>query len=187
MICRSCLRRASALRINRISHPIRNLSTTLHRLTPETTSLPETRTTPAAATSTGLAQPFSNPLTPSPGAAVKAKAKLVIPDSIAPAGTPLTGLNYLKGRDDPLALEESEYPEWLWRVLDKQADASGDDAAGDEFCTFLSFSPSFPFYLALLAIRISANGNAQPNRKNSVAKQRNRNGNSRHGFKHRGT
>ncbi|KAI9027518.1 mitochondrial ribosomal protein L37-domain-containing protein [Phycomyces nitens] len=40
--------------------------------------------------------------------------------SAAPAGTPLKGLNYLKDRQDPIALEDSEYPEWLWNLLDER-------------------------------------------------------------------
>lgn len=49
----------------------------------------------------------------------------------------MKGLNYIKGRDDPVALEDEEYPEWLWRVLEVKK-KEGDDAggAGDEFCTF---------------------------------------------------
>lgn len=55
--------------------------------------------------------------------------------SSCPAGTPLKGLNYLKGRDDPVALKEEEYPEWLWTVMDKDV-VEGEEggAGGDEFC-----------------------------------------------------
>ena len=47
----------------------------------------------------------------------------------------MKGLNYLKGRDDPTALAEEEYPEWLWKCLevDKKGKA-GDELEGDEFC-----------------------------------------------------
>lgn len=60
---------------------------------------------------------------------------------MAPAGTPLKGLNYLKGRDDPVALAEEEYPGWLWHLLDVKGTGDGatDDGMGDEFCRF-----SFP-------------------------------------------
>lgn len=46
-------------------------------------------------------------------------------------------MNYLKNRDDPVALKEEEYPEWLWRCLDKKVvvDELGD-GEGDEFCAF---------------------------------------------------
>jgi hypothetical protein len=143
MICRNCLRRASALRPQ--SSISRSFSSSSRQFAPDTTASPRTGGTPAA-TSTGLAQPFSNPLTPSPaelalGASAKSKAKPAqIPVSSCPAGTPLKGLNFLKGRDDPVALSEEEYPEWLWRCLDvkvKEGDEQG--GAGDEFCKlFLS-------------------------------------------------
>lgn len=53
-----------------------------------------------------------------------------------PAGVPLKGLNYLKGRDDPVALKEEEYPEWLWKCLEKEEQDDGGDGigGGDEFC-----------------------------------------------------
>jgi len=45
------------------------------------------------------------------------------------AGTPLKGLNFLKGKQDPVALEDSEYPPWLWTVLE-QSSANKDSGAG---------------------------------------------------------
>jgi large subunit ribosomal protein L54 len=48
----------------------------------------------------------------------------------------MTGLNYLKGRDDPVALKEEEYPEWLWRCLDAKKEEDVGEAL-DEFCTLL--------------------------------------------------
>jgi large subunit ribosomal protein L54 len=50
----------------------------------------------------------------------------------------LKGLNYLKGRDDPTALAEEEYPEWLWKCLDvDKKGKTGDELEGDEFCMFM--------------------------------------------------
>jgi large subunit ribosomal protein L54 len=52
----------------------------------------------------------------------------------------LKGLNYIKGRDDPIALPEEEYPEWLWRCLDvkvKEGEVEGDE--GDAFCKAIIF------------------------------------------------
>lgn len=51
-------------------------------------------------------------------------------------GTVLSGLNYFKNQQDPVALADSAYPEWLWRCLDvqkKKADEGEPDEAGDEF------------------------------------------------------
>lgn len=51
------------------------------------------------------------------------------------AGTVLTGLNYFKGKADPVALPDNEYPEWLWSCIDVQKKAASDDDpdAGDLF------------------------------------------------------
>ncbi|KFZ12748.1 hypothetical protein V502_06940 [Pseudogymnoascus sp. VKM F-4520 (FW-2644)] len=92
-------------------------------------SLTNSATSALPATSAASAGPtISTPLPPKP------KAKAALPVSAAPAGTILKGLNYLKGRDDPTALAEEEYPEWLWKCLevDKKGKA-GDELEGDEF------------------------------------------------------
>ncbi|ERS95557.1 ribosomal protein l37, mitochondrial [Sporothrix schenckii 1099-18] len=55
--------------------------------------------------------------------------------SSCPEGTVLVGLNYTKGRTDPVALRDEEYPSWLWNCLDvmKKAATTEDADAGDEF------------------------------------------------------
>ncbi|GFF54636.1 hypothetical protein IFM61392_00873 [Aspergillus lentulus] len=73
----------------------------------------------------GVSQPLStpeesvhvdvNPEKPAP-ATVKAAAERT--PSIAPAGTKLNGLNYFKNKPDVFALEDSEYPDWLWGLLE---------------------------------------------------------------------
>ncbi|KAG9105371.1 hypothetical protein FRC07_009339 [Ceratobasidium sp. 392] len=50
----------------------------------------------------------------SPAAGVK------IPTSSCPAQTVLTGLNWLKGQPPVLALKDSEYPPWLWTIMDEK-------------------------------------------------------------------
>ncbi|KAG8358931.1 hypothetical protein FVEN_g3250 [Fusarium venenatum] len=57
------------------------------------------------------------------------------PRSSCAPGTVLSGLNYTKTGQDPVAKHDDEYPEWLWRCLDvKKKDADAADAdAGDEF------------------------------------------------------
>lgn len=65
----------------------------------------------------------------------KPKAKAALPVSAAPAGTVLKGINYIKGKDDPVAKAEEEYPEWLWKCLDtEKGGQDGDVIEGDEFC-----------------------------------------------------
>lgn len=67
-------------------------------------------------------------------------------------GTVLNGLNYFKGKTDPVALRDDEYPEWLWSCLDTQKKTSSDSDAdmGDEFCT-LTHPPSTSMRLLSLA------------------------------------
>jgi large subunit ribosomal protein L54 len=59
------------------------------------------------------------------GAPTKQKDQITL-QSYVPAGERLKGLNIYKGKDDPVAMEDSEYPDWLWGVLReiKGADAS---------------------------------------------------------------
>lgn len=55
--------------------------------------------------------------------------------SSVPAGTVLKGLNFFKNKQDPLALEDNEYPDWLWGVLaEAEAKKGGEgEAEGDLF------------------------------------------------------
>nr|XP_019008453.1 50S small subunit ribosomal protein L37 [Kwoniella pini CBS 10737]OCF47234.1 50S small subunit ribosomal protein L37 [Kwoniella pini CBS 10737] len=43
--------------------------------------------------------------------------------SAAPAGTKLTGLSILKDKPDPIALEDDQYPTWLWNLLEDTSKA----------------------------------------------------------------
>ncbi|KAL2814962.1 mitochondrial ribosomal protein L37-domain-containing protein [Aspergillus granulosus] len=72
----------------------------------------------------GVSQPLSNP-EPS-----KAAKKVERPPSSCEAGKRLLGLNYFKNKPDILAMEDEEYPEWLWTLLDnpnKEAKKGGVD------------------------------------------------------------
>lgn len=69
----------------------------------------------------GVSQPLSTPegihTDAEPGQA-SAKQTQRQPSS-CPAGTKLNGLNYVKNKPDVYAMEDSEYPEWLWGILDE--------------------------------------------------------------------
>jgi large subunit ribosomal protein L54 len=73
--------------------------------------------------------------------AAKKKIAPLVKSSI-PAGQPLKGLNFLKDRQDPVALADDEYPSWLWTILDRQ-EKKAEAGAGDLFC--MSFSPFLYF------------------------------------------
>ncbi|KAM5443030.1 hypothetical protein MferCBS31731_001904 [Microsporum ferrugineum] len=55
--------------------------------------------------------------------------------SSVPAGTKLAGLNYEKNKQDPIALEDHEYPDWLWTLLDKSAKKSEAGAGSVDVST----------------------------------------------------
>jgi hypothetical protein len=159
MICNRCLRTA----IQRpTTLPFRRALTTttpiLSTASPRTGNPDSSSHTPPAATSTGAAQPFSTPLSTSPSAASlqapsnAEKAAPTVKSSVA-AGTTLKGLNFVKGKNDPVALEDGEYPAWLWGILKKgkggaEGNADAGSVEGDLFCMFCptttSFLPSFP-------------------------------------------
>ena len=143
MICRQCLQRlARTNRARQATPAARSFSRTATRpaqaVTTQTTTATNARPEGhPAAISTSAAQPFSTPLTPTASEkdAVSANAAPTVKSSV-PAGTVLRGLNFMKNQQDPVALEDSEYPPWLWTVLSKKGDADGGAAGGegDLFC-----------------------------------------------------
>ncbi|KAF2467573.1 uncharacterized protein BDR25DRAFT_292068 [Lindgomyces ingoldianus] len=144
MICQNCIR--AAARTHRISGTVQfprflTTTTTLQSVTPISTTTkqgsPASSHTPLSATSTPVL-PFNASLTPAPKKAGlehghgHSKGHHTVMSSI-PAGTPLKGLNFLKNKTDPVAMEDAEYPSWLWDILkerEKQAETGG---AGDLF------------------------------------------------------
>ncbi|KAK4237031.1 mitochondrial ribosomal protein L37-domain-containing protein [Achaetomium macrosporum] len=133
MICRTCLRRAAGFPTRQIL----SARTTIAARTFTTTlgarnAAPSPVTAaPVAATAAASAEPTPDltPLTPPPADAKPA------PLSSCPAGTTLNGLNYFKGKTDPVALPDEAYPSWLWKCLEvqKKADDTANADAGDEF------------------------------------------------------
>ena len=47
-------------------------------------------------------------------------ARKIAVASSAPKGTVLKGINYMNEGKDPVALDDNEYPEWLWDLLDEK-------------------------------------------------------------------
>jgi large subunit ribosomal protein L54 len=145
MICNNCLRRL-ALPSHLRSAAKRTYSTPVTTQTSAGAN-PRPDGRPAATSRPEHAQPFSTPLTPTPKnqnlsiqpQQTKAAAPRIL--SSVPAGTVLKGLNFVKGKSDPVALEDSEYPDWLWSVLEKKTSAAGLGAAqGDESDLFCMLS-----------------------------------------------
>lgn len=147
MICRTCLRRAAGLttrsittqpaaRPSPITTTTRTLTTTPRRLNASPSpisSAPATEPTATAST------PELTPLTPSTPDSLKTGTL-----SSCAEGTVLNGLNYFKGKADPVALADAAYPAWLWNCLEVQKKAGAGEGAetGDEFC--LLPPPKYP-------------------------------------------
>ncbi|BGP27061.1 ribosomal protein L37, mitochondrial [Rhodotorula toruloides] len=51
--------------------------------------------------------------------------------SSCPAGTVLKGLNYLKDASDPVAMEDLEYPSWVWQLGQPEAPKKGKNVDVD--------------------------------------------------------
>ncbi|CAG8975531.1 hypothetical protein HYALB_00012246 [Hymenoscyphus albidus] len=130
MICRSCLLRGISKPLTR---PCRPSYPILRALSTSSTPAPSTPTSNSPPT---LTTPLPHPLSASLGTPKTKPKTTVLPISSAPAGRVLKGINYIQGRDDPVALKEEEYPEWLWRILDAKKDVGGEgeeEVGGDEF------------------------------------------------------
>ena len=148
MICRRCLLHAA--KRDASFHTSRSISSSTFRAAEAVSAQVTTATNPRphgkpAATSTSAAQPFSEPLAYSPQLTEdlpiergQSKKPLKVQSSV-PAGTVLKGLNFMKNKQDPIALEDHEYPEWLWGVLEKRVDGgkAGEEGDGDLFCRYL--------------------------------------------------
>lgn len=100
-------------------------------------------TAPAAVSSAtpGISQPLSTPegvhTDAAPEKATKKTSQRTVSNCVA--GTKLLGLNYFKNKPDIFALEDSEYPNWLWSLLEHKTDKT---AAGgvDVNCMLSSYS-----------------------------------------------
>ncbi|KAL8661065.1 MAG: hypothetical protein Q9202_005937 [Teloschistes flavicans] len=135
MICTRCL----LFPRSSLSSLARHIPRPTHRLSSSSSS---TTASPPPATSTSAAQPFSTPFTPSPHSSSSSSSsspthfrtptpsKPPPPRSSMAAGAPLKGLNFVKGRDTPLAREDGEYPNWLWGLL--EAGKFGKSKDGDD-------------------------------------------------------
>ncbi|KAJ5153012.1 uncharacterized protein N7482_009490 [Penicillium canariense] len=92
------------------------------------------KTTPSAVSSAtpGVSQPLSTPegvhTDAQPSTPIKAAIERS-PSSCA-AGTKMNGLNYFKNKPEIIAKEDSEYPDWLWGLLEDAGKQSKTDKGG---------------------------------------------------------
>ena len=146
MICVRCLRRATSQSFGKSNGLSKTSGQSLQyfsssiRLSKQKPISPNAaaQSTPQcetpAATSTAAAQPFSSKDTLSPevaGTPTAPASEQQLPPvkSSVPGGTPLHGLNYFKNKEDPLAMEDHEYPDWLWGLLsEKKSTEAGEEA-----------------------------------------------------------
>ncbi|EMF16311.1 Ribosomal_L37-domain-containing protein [Sphaerulina musiva SO2202] len=135
MICRRCMQRLA----RRPPHSHRTFSYTPPTRASPTASrqqeaqqpIHDDRQVPTSPTQSSTTPSSSSSPPPPKTKKTPAAAKNVLssPSSV-PAGTVLKGLNFLKNQQDPVALEDHEYPEWLWSALKRKGDVSGAGAAG---------------------------------------------------------
>jgi large subunit ribosomal protein L54 len=134
MICRRCLLRATHSR-----QALPSLRRAFNSSTPESAEA-STATHPPSAKPSSATQPFTTPPAISPtghgeASSEKKKENTLVLSSI-PAGTALKGINYLKNKTDPVAMEDSEYPSWLWDILKTKTKTDEAGEAGDLYCMF---------------------------------------------------
>ncbi|KAG7292426.1 hypothetical protein NEMBOFW57_002461 [Staphylotrichum longicolle] len=138
MICRTCLRQAAGFTTRQFTvQPLTR--TTIAAAAAATRTFTTTLRTRNAAPSPASAAPAAvsaEGATPDPASVTPSPADpKAAPLSSCPEGTVLNGLNYFKGKTDPVALPDEAYPAWLWKCLEvqKKASAAADADAGDEF------------------------------------------------------
>ncbi|KAK0729322.1 mitochondrial ribosomal protein L37-domain-containing protein [Apiosordaria backusii] len=127
MICRSCLRQASGLTSRQFTAVTSQIAA---RATPRISQASFSTTFRARNAAAAAAEaPELTPLT------TESTADKAATLSSCPAGTVLNGLNYFKGKTDPVALPDDQYPAWLWKCVEVgQKRSEGEDSdAGDAY------------------------------------------------------
>lgn len=100
-------------------------------------ALPRALARPAARLySTPAAAVDPAPLTPAP--------KPTVSHSSTNAGEVLYNINYFRNKPDIVALEDADYPAWLWTVLDTAGKKETEEDVGDLYCACPTTSPPIP-------------------------------------------
>ncbi|KAK4947865.1 hypothetical protein LTR10_013373 [Elasticomyces elasticus] len=139
MLCSSCRRtfltRMRSLQIHASPSSIRSVATVpstpnaAPAQAPPSISIEGAQTTTSSKTP-GKSQPLSEPHTPSTSTATSlphaSKKPASKPKSSVAGGAELKGLGYTKAQPSIKALEDDEYPSWLWTLLDDKNAATGE-------------------------------------------------------------
>ena len=146
MICQSCLRRVripSGLSSAPLStFTSRRLVGTGQPSTPAPGGVPGgSHEGPPAATSSSAAQPFSSQMNDVAHLVVLPQKEAERPKSSVPGGAVLKGLGFFKNKDPPLAMEDHEYPDWLWSLLQtsQKAKSKTGDGEADLYCKLIAW------------------------------------------------
>lgn len=128
----------------------------------------------------GRSQPLSEPHTPSTSSAKSgtgpsstqgvASKKPARPKSSVAGGAELKGLGYTKAQPKIMALEDDEYPDWLWTLLDDKKMAPGEtvDVSGEQTNALVPPDSRGPVYRkTIIRDKISR----EPNRKSNCSSQ----------------
>ncbi len=143
MICSSCRRTlASRFRTLAVSPPISSTSLRYASTVPATPNAGPVAAPPsisidqATNTQSSNASDVSQSTHSSSASSTKGGKAAAKPKSSVPGGKELKGLGYTKLKPKVLALEDDEYPRWLWTLLEeKRPGATGEkvDLAGKLF------------------------------------------------------
>ncbi|KAI1622823.1 mitochondrial ribosomal protein L37-domain-containing protein [Exophiala viscosa] len=139
MLCSSCRRtfltRFRSLQIHASPSSVRSVATVPSTpnaapiQAPPSISIEGAQTTTSSKTP-GKSQPLSEPHTPSTSTATSiphpSKKPASKPKSSVPGGVELKGLAYTKALPRITAMEDDEYPSWLWTLLDDKNAATGE-------------------------------------------------------------
>jgi large subunit ribosomal protein L54 len=149
MICSPC-RRAILQRLRTSQFPsMPSISTTSFRYAstvpstpsaapaaPPSIAIPGTGNEAQQSSSPAKSQPLSTPATLSSTTSSPAQTKPSTKSrSSVPGGKELRGLGYTKAKPKVLSMEDDEYPEWLWGLLDEMKPPSEAGEKVDFACT----------------------------------------------------
>jgi large subunit ribosomal protein L54 len=103
-------------------------------------------------TPAGSSKPLNTPDSPPP-TEIDKPMKPVVERTLGSclAGTKLSGLNYMKNKPDIFAMEDSDYPDWLWGLLDNSKKQFASETGGVDLSSMVPCTCFTLFRAHLLA------------------------------------